>query len=1116
MLNNLLPKFVLVVMLLALTTSGILAVDPVIADKDTGSISVETNRYKARFEMGLLVYLQNKLKNRVMIDNSLDANIPTGFRTALYVADKPKTEPYWIYPVSDGDKKSVVTIKESDRNSVTVSFKGLAAQQGTTRQFYDDAELIVTVAVDTKSGDILVKTSGTSPSKLVIGSSFAYSGLMTQSYNYTTVSSGLKQYIDLKTNKRSTSILEWSNLNHGKRMGLKGGLWPAAVTVQASVSDPAASFAVWADDDVPRSKYLIESGKGNAYATYEMPPFDNNHQADSVTWHVNVFDGGWTAAATPFAESLKRRGMVDARASWRNDISLIIFANGPGTTWLNSYKAAFPPEVRKRILIWLPQSWRTLSNTRDAITQDAYYWDNNFSDQTKADINKAIEAGFRVSGYTNPHYNWGSWKQVIDPEIAEIVKGYAALPSTCPVSQEPVQHTGNTLAYTPYREHMLRTYKHIFDNMDMSIYMDTMHQTLLDGRGRAVDGMSSYEGVLKFFRAARALKKEQFIGIENLTELAVMGGCADHGLLFDLEWSKGWEKYKATNTHPIVGYLFRDTSLQISQRVNTGAAGGARYYHLAEEISERIGTIATTEWPFQNDSPANKLDTPERKHWYSKIQLYSNRGLRPFFPIKWEEGVMSYLKAADGTVFVYEETDYGSRLVERTLKGKIIHSARAWKNNTLKTTDGDVVGWIGRADDGTWIGLDSDNGGYVLMPNVDADKRLRVRSLPVGICLKNITVTDNIVTLTLAKLSSDEGKKYAGDTVPVGFTSAKPVLRIASANNSQITINDGNAANLPLDTPLAFILTKGVIAPFESSSQFSIPMSAEQSINGGKGEIFQQLGSWDQKWNASATGAVNPRPGTVYSLSFDAARADKKSSTLTCFMTSGGTRSSGFFRESGAVALTNDELQRFTIAGVRSLSMAWAWDKTLGIRMYGGGDVKNLSPVEFIRPELSVSDITAIDLGVVKPGQVSDFSLKRKISNSQKSVAKIGDVTWCSVLYGAANITAPADKPYLQVNDNVGIMIKGTDAGSFEFDKGVHMVKLTGADGNPGLEGGENPEFEDFAVRFIGNDKPGMYKAIIRIITQAVNKGTCSAGKENEPLINLYYIDIQVKVEVKP
>jgi len=1115
MLNNLLAKFVLVVMLLALTTSGILAVDPVIADKDTGSINVETNRCKARFEMGLLVYLQNKLKNRVMIDNSLDPNIPTGFRTALYVADKPKTEPYWIYTVSDGDKKSVVTIKESDRSSVTVSFKGLAAQQGTTRQFYDDAELIVTVAVDTKSGDILVKTSGTSPSKLVIGSSFAYSGLMTQSYNYTTASSGLKQYIDLKTNKRSTSILEWSNLNHGKRMGLKGGLWPAAVTVQASAIDPTASFSVWADDDVPRSKYLIESGKGNAYATYEMPPFDNNHQADSVTWHVNVFDGGWTAAATPFAESLKRRSMVDARASWRNDISLIIFANGPGTTWLNSYKAAFPPEVRKHILIWLPQSWRTLTNTRDAKTQDAYYWDNNFTDQTKADINAAIEAGFRVSCYTNPHYNWGSWNQVIDPEIAEIVKGFAALPSTCPVSQEPVQYTGNTLAYTPYREHMLRTYKHIFDNMDISIYMDTMHQTMLDGRGRGVDGMSSYEGALKFFRGARTLKKEQFIGIENLTELGVMGGCADYGLFFDLEWSRGWEKYKAANTHPIESYLFRGTSLQVSQRVNTGVSGGARYYHLAEEISERIGTIATTEWPFQNDSPVNKLDTPERKHWFAKVQLYTQRGLRPYFPEKWEDGVMSYLKANDGTIFTYEETDYGSRLVERSPKGNIIHSARVWKKNTLKTKDGEVIGWIGRTDDGTWIGLDSDNSGYVLMPKADVDTRLRIRSLPEGICLKNVVVTDNIVTFSLSKLASDEGKKYTGKTVPVGFTSSKPVLRIASPENSRITINEGNTTELPLDTSLAFILTKGVIAPFESSSAFSIALPANQNMTGGKGEIFNVLGNWDQKWNASVIGPINPRPGTIYSFSFDAARIDKKSSALTCFMTSGGTHGSGFFKEIGNVMLNNDDLQRFTVAGVRNVSMVCAWDRTLAVRIYGIGEVKNLSTIDFIRPELSVSDTALIDLGTVKPGQASELSAGRKVINSQTEVIKISENIWRTVLYGTANITAPADKLYLQSIDNVGATIIGDDAKNFEFDKGGQSLKFVGTDGNPGLEGGENPESENISVRFTGNEKPGKYKTTIRIVTQACNTGICSDGKGTLPPVNLYYIDIPVTVEVK-
>nr|MBA3686226.1 hypothetical protein [Planctomycetota bacterium] len=76
-------------------------------------------------------------------------------------------------------------------------------------------------------------------------------------------------------------------------------------------------------------------------------------------------------------------------------------------------------------------------------------------------------------------------------------------------------------------------------------------------------------------------------------------------------------------------------------------------------------------------------------------------------------------------------------------------------------------------------------------------------------------------------------------------------------------------------------------------------------------------------------------------------------------------------------------------------------------------------------------------------------------------------------------------------------------------------IVLAGADGQPGLAGGEAPEREAFTVRFLGSDKPRAYRASVRIVTQAMNRGQLSRAQEGEPPMNLYYVDLPVTATVR-
>jgi hypothetical protein len=657
--------------------------------------------------------------------------------------------------------------------------------------------------------------------------------------------------------------------------------------------------------------------------------------------------------------------------------------------------------------------------------------------------------------------------------------------------------------------------------------------------------MSNYEGTLKFFRAARALKRDQFIGMEFLTELGVMGLSADYALFYDLNWSQGWETYKAANTHPIVSYLFRDTSVQVSQRVAPWSYGGPRSYHLAEQISERIGTIATTEWIFQNSSPENNLDTPEKRQWFAKIQLYVRRGLRPHFPEKWEDGVMSYLKAKDGATFKYLETDYGSKFVEFPKGGSqpVLHYARAWKTEMVKAGNGYLHDWIGVADSGDFIGLDNAVRGYCLFPQPDASAaHLRLNAVPENLVIIAAKVEGDLAVVEVGPrerkqekpaISGDvegtAGKPITPITGTIGIVTDKPLVRIASAHQPAPVLKPLGQVNGQYRYELtgafwgelAFVWREGVYAPFEPSDSYLLPVTAAPPAK--PGEYLAVLQPFDHRWNGEIGGPRNPRPGTVYTLRARLESTDGKPGSVALFLTQPATQGSDLFAEPWSnLKLDPPEARELVIAGVRVPGKN-PQNSPLALRSYPTGTqnvrLAAVSPIRFVRPMLGISDQRPIVLDRVARGQTA-VSPTRRVFNAQMEAPAAQGQTFATVLYGVANVATPnPGRADMQEIDQVGIVLTGPHADQFAL-VGDHRadnggLKLLGRDGAPGLRGGAAPESVNFAVRFNGAAKPGLYTATVRIVTQAGNLGVCSAGNPGEPLRNLFYLDIPVQATVE-
>ncbi|MCY3021232.1 MAG: hypothetical protein NTW87_19635 [Planctomycetota bacterium] len=289
-------------------------------------------------------------------------------------------------------------------------------------------------------------------------------------------------------------------------------------------------------------------------------------------------------------------------------------------------------------------------------------------------------------------------------------------------------------------------------------------------------------------------------------------------------------------------------------------------------------------------------------------------------------------------------------------------------------------------------------------------------------------------------------------------------------------------------------------------------------------------------WNSDITEPNTFRPGTIFGYSVSLAAPD---GSATAYLRLCADSSAGANQYWGGPIEVKTSSPHFSTCLVAN-RMTDKFDVNgnagggVGIHVANSGPagtlcVDGFSEIAFIRPKLSVSDTSPIDLGVIKPGATA-ASRPRQITNCQPLTLPnkraegdvVGNVP--TLLYGATNVKLTLEWGVGHAwgaADHVGAKILGKDATRFEFvskhlGASARELKLVGGDEQGGLAGGPDPESEVLVVRFIGNDEPGTYSAFVRVVTQAGNIGTLSAGKADEPLENLFYTDIPVKVEVTP
>ena len=358
--------------------------------------------------------------------------------------------------------------------------------------------------------------------------------------------------------------------------------------------------------------------------------------------------------------------------------------------------------------------------------------------------------------------------------------------------------------------------------------------------------------------------------------------------------------------------------------------------------------------------------------------------------------------------------------------------------------------------------------------------------------------------------------------------------RIHTADAARFAFRNHSFEEAPADKPETaadWVLANGAVRTRERASdgEWSLKLPAKEA-GASQNDIARGFGC---VWNCDPLLPLAVRPGCVAAYSVDMAVTGGK--PLSAYLRLCQNANASGYQFWGGVPLPSTASATFVrrqIAAVFAPVFDLGGPDTAGglfshqNNAEGAVFLDNFSEVTLLRPLLTVSDTGPITLPQAKPGQ-SVVSAPRTVINGQRrtSPRQLDDAPAESVptvLYGLAG--CPRTEPHHMQRltapcDDVGAVILGEQAELFEFiseHRGAtpQTLRFLGEDGLSGLRGGPTPESESVVVRFRGADRPGEYRATLRIVTQAMNAGVLSAGQPGEPPIHLHYLDIPLSVRV--
>ena len=244
-----------------------------------------------------------------------------------------------------------------------------------------DADGVITVSVDSASGDILVEPSAYSSRSGVLACRWTLAGIRPDLQLVAPFFQGIK--LPLNDPLIANSHWNWPFF------------WEAGLAI---LQGKRGGFWVHTQDNRYRYKALHVGASGDGqrlgFDTQAFGPIDDNLSAGGLVWRINCFDGDWHTPAEQYRQWLWQAYDLQAeqarRAPWVNDARFAVSWCPTDNDVLDAMAKKLDP---KTVLLHIP-NWRTDPYDENYPAYDA-------SDKARAFIQKGHAMGFRMMPHCN-------------------------------------------------------------------------------------------------------------------------------------------------------------------------------------------------------------------------------------------------------------------------------------------------------------------------------------------------------------------------------------------------------------------------------------------------------------------------------------------------------------------------------------------------------------------------------------------------------------------------------------------------------------------------------------------------------------------------------------------
>ena len=265
---------------------------------EQGEVFAETDRYRVRFEEGMLVHFHNKLTQETYTlpppqdpSNKGRNGIAIQLKEGNSEDSHEIHNEHWDIEIQRLSPLSVEIVYHSDRGlDITVRFR---------------------ISIDAATGDLVIQQHGISEN--IVWITWACRYLNSQQVDVILPANG-GEIID------ATSEFNWRRFGYPERLEAQ----------LAILQGGDGGFFVRSTDATFRFKnvYYIRSGEhfGLSFETDNFAPFRGKNEITSVEWRLNTYRGDWQVPAEIYRNWMENAFQPKQPPAWVKDLELVIYA----------------------------------------------------------------------------------------------------------------------------------------------------------------------------------------------------------------------------------------------------------------------------------------------------------------------------------------------------------------------------------------------------------------------------------------------------------------------------------------------------------------------------------------------------------------------------------------------------------------------------------------------------------------------------------------------------------------------------------------------------------------------------------------------------------------------